>query len=158
MIKKTSDFLWAAIFAFLTFIAVNQSWVLFQDNQQWSRDQQPISDWFTPTQLYVPDFASGTDPQIVYDRTIKQAFHVIWSVNVQKILDSGFANVCTNLGSADFTPELKLPPDGITLNKFVGKDCSLKEGKYRIYVTWTVLRQSYSNVRLNLISNVFTVS
>lgn len=120
----------------------------------------PASAFFEPLQLEIPDFQVGKNPIIFYDRVIHQEFVADWIVEVQLIQSDGSPlAVCVGENTNIFQPEKKLPVGGATLWWFVGEDCFLGAGTYRIVANWIIERPGATgDVTTRLASNLFKVS
>lgn len=120
----------------------------------------PAAQFFEPVQLNVPDFQSGEDPIIFYDRIIHQEFTADWVVEVQNIQSDGTpVAVCTGTGHNIYQPEKGLPEAGSTLEWFVGAPCYTSPGSYRLVANWIIDRpETVGNVSTRLVSNVFQVT
>lgn len=120
----------------------------------------PATAFFEPIQLEVPDFHVGENPVVFYDRVIHQDFVADWVTEVQLIQSDGSPTaVCTGGGTSIYQPEKALPEGGATIWWFVGEQCFLGAGTYRVVANWTIERPGVSgSVTTRLASNLFKVS
>lgn len=100
--------------------------------------------------VYVPDHLIGEDPEMVYDRTVNEAFYGRWLVRIYSIESD--LPVCSGSGSALYDEVDSLR--GVTLSWYIGKQCNLQPGQYLLRSTWSV-GEGYPPVRNT--SNVFEV-
>ncbi len=105
--------------------------------------------WMNVNAVIVPDHERGTDPNVVYDRTVFRSFYGHWMVKVYEIGKK--YPVCFGSGSQVFDPEDSLHEP--TLSQFIGRACNLKEGSYLLRTTWVL----EGDVAIRNTSNVFQV-
>jgi hypothetical protein len=126
---------------------------------EWDRrevDAQPISDWMQVNKIDVADGVVGEDLKVVYDRTIKQDFTIVWRVEVLDVIAN--AAVCTGSGINEVRKDAAARAEpSITLSRLVGKDCKLGIGEYVLQANWVIKPEGYSDKREKLISNIFKV-
>lgn len=119
----------------------------------------PLREWFYPLHLHVPDFCTGDDPHIIYDRIIKRPFLGTYHTQFDQVVgdhDFGFP-ICEHQSDTFMyypKQEIRTTP---RLSDFAGRSCVLREGKYRQESTWHPLRTGYVDETTSLVSNVFTV-
>jgi hypothetical protein len=118
----------------------------------------PLTDYFEPQSIIVPDFIVGENPNIVYERVIKKDAEGSWIAEVQTITKSGIRAVCAGTGKSLYQPEKVLPPNGIDIEWLIGGDCELESGTYRIEIKWTFEIEGIGGRTITLISNVFKVT
>lgn len=115
-------------------------------------------EWFEVHEVFVPDHVQGSDPELLYDRTIKQPFTALWVVEAQRREPNGrFANVCSGAGLDDYEPSDELP-DPVTWEWFFDRECAVPPGQYRLAVVWDMRRAGYPMKRVRARSNIFTIS
>lgn len=118
----------------------------------------PADAWFEVHEIYVPNHVAGSDPMILYDRTIRENFTGFWVVEAQRRDSQGrFSNVCSGSGVDDYTPEDFLPEEGVRWTWFFGRACAIPPGTYRIAAVWDMRRPDYPLKRQRARSNLFEV-
>jgi hypothetical protein len=115
--------------------------------------------WLTVNDIYVPDHEAGSNPEITYDRTIKEPFQGFWVVEVQRrAADGTFVLECSGSGINDYEPQDYIPNNIVRWSWFIGKSCSdIPAGTYRIRASWTLRRAGWPEKQLVAYSNIFRV-
>lgn len=154
--RNVTDWVMGIILALLLFLGSSEAFRLYRLN---TIHMTPAEAYFEPMQLNVPDFKAGGNPILFYDRTIHQEFKAEWIVEAQLIQSTGKPiSVCTGVGENIFMPEKGLPAGGATLDWFMGTNCNLGPGTYRLVANWEIERPAATgNVTTRLISNLFEV-
>lgn len=116
----------------------------------------PISQWFHPIELSVPNYRDGENPYIIYKREVLRDFTAGWSVEVMRVNDTGVAFVCSWYGqhvysTGDHAEVMKV-------KRFIAPNCELPPANYKIVLSWRIYRDGFPDANLKLESNVFTVS
>lgn len=145
-----------AVLALLLVIAI--LWAV--DNwQARSRAAVAASTWFTINDVYVPDHAAGDNPEMTYDRSIKEAFQGFWVVEVQRrAADGSFVLECSGSGVNDYEPQDYIPNNLVRWDWFIGKSCAaLPAGVYRIRASWTLRKPGWPEKQVVTYSNIFRV-
>ena len=108
--------------------------------------------------ITVRDSVEGTDPVLIYDRTIVRPFRGKWIAGIFLLLDETGANygVCNNSGEADYQPETTLPAT-VKLAWYIERDCKLEPGKYVLKTTWEIKLPHDVTKYVRATSNVFEV-
>lgn len=119
----------------------------------------PLQKWFYPMHLHVPDFCSGDDPHIIYDRLVLKPFAGSYHTHFTSVTvdnELGFPICDYQSGVFEYYPkdEVRATP---RLSEFMGRSCVLLGGRYRVEATWHPLRSGYVDETSSLVSNVFTV-
>ncbi|MDP8995917.1 MAG: hypothetical protein M3O03_02785 [Pseudomonadota bacterium] len=114
--------------------------------------------FFEVKSVAVPDFKEGENPLIIYDRTIKKPFFGFWNVEVHQVGADTDYNYCSGSGSANYEPHETLPKVGVKLDWFIGKDCALPVGQYRLQMNWQIHADGYPSKIETISSNIFKVS
>lgn len=123
------------------------------------RDAVPASEWFAIKEVFVPDHVMGEDPQMIYDREILQPFRGFWIVEVQERSAGTLSyTACTGSGVNDYDLDDHLPGDTVDLSWFVGRECKLAPGAYRLRVSIDKSRPGWPVKHTLAYSNLFTVS
>jgi hypothetical protein len=118
----------------------------------------PPNAWIAINEVFVPDYAAGEDPLIIYDRTVRQNFSGLWVVEVQREEpDALFSPVCVGTGATNYSTDVVLPERRVALSWYIGKDCNLKPGRYRLRSTWTIQMPDWPEKKTSNTSNIFTV-
>lgn len=126
--------------------------------QEEARRNVPATDWFEVHEVFVPDHVTGSNPFILYDRTIRSDFTGMWVVEAQRREPSGgFSNACSGSGVDDYTRYDNLPEDGVTWTWFFGRPCPIEPGTYRLSVVYDMRKPEYPMKRYRTLSNVFNV-
>lgn len=117
------------------------------------------SSWFEVREIHVPDHASGSNPQITYDRIILEPFRGFWVVEAQQRDDAGMIHsACSGSGVSDYDPEEIIPGGRVSWVWFVGRACTLPPGEYRLRVSWDMTRPDWPVKQIVNFSNTFLVS
>lgn len=144
--------------AFLVFLLTS-----YLKQQELDRfDAIPATDWFEVTELFVPNFVVGQDPIISYSREIKKPFQGFWVVEVERRDGRSdrerFFSACSGAGTNNYVPGDYLDPDKLTWSWFIGRECKIPPGTYRLVATWDMKVEEWGRVkRYKVLSNVFTV-
>ena len=101
--------------------------------------ERPATDWFTVNFIAIPDFRTGEDPTISYDRTILQPFFGRWFAEINRVGTSRADLACEGSGTRSYTPGDPLP-DPVTLSWLMQKDCHLMPGQYQVIIKWQIDR------------------
>lgn len=118
----------------------------------------PPNAWIAINEVFVPDHAEGEDPKIIYDRTIRQDFSGLWVVEVQREEgDALFSPVCVGTGATNYSTDVVLPERRVALSWYLGKNCELEPGRYRLRSTWTIQMPDWPEKKSTHTSNIFTV-
>lgn len=127
--------------------------------REMQRDLVPVSDWLAVNEVFVPDHPQGTDPQVIYDRTIKEPVRGFWVVEIQnrEVENLSFTE-CSGAGVNDYETTDIIPGGTVSLSWLVGKNCGLKPGRYRLRLSYDVTRPGWSVKSFVVLSNTFTVS
>lgn len=100
-----------------------------KEKERIERILKPPSDWFVVNQISVPDHKEGEDPNVLYDRIVKEAFTGTWFVKLYNVKTP--RNVaCSGDGQFRYEPRISLPNKEMALKTFIGKDCGLSVGCY----------------------------
>lgn len=118
----------------------------------------PASWWLEVSEISVPDFHSGEDPEITVHREVKHPFPADWRVDVYQEPGSVYVRTCQGADSNDYKPSNK------TLNVklftwWMGLEapCPLKPGRYSIKSAWKMHPDGYPTKHKRAVSNVFEV-
>ena len=115
-------------------------------------------DYFIVTGVTVGDAKEGTQPKVIYDRTIVRPFRATWTAAVLALPERDGVNygVCNNSSTADYEPSTKLP-ESVSLEWFIEKDCNLGPGRYVLRTTWEIKLDYNIRKYVRAASNVFEV-
>ena len=133
---------------------------LEQRNERLLNQVEP-TEWMEIEELYVPDHSVGSNPILVFDKRVKTPFLGFWIAEVQlRDIEPnlGFRSACTGIGEEGYTPEPGVPEREVRWSDFLGKDCSVPPGVYRIVYTVDMRVPGYPVKRLRALSNVFEVN
>lgn len=127
-----------------------------------SKANVPAEDWFVVNEIYVPDHPVGSNPNMVYDRTILVGHRGFWIAEAQRISPDGreglFENACTGSGVDDYDPSDVLGPDStVDWTWFFGRPCVVPPGAYRIQLTRDMTKPGYPVKQDQNFSNTFHV-
>lgn len=118
----------------------------------------PPNVWFAVTEVFVPDFEQGTDPDMIYDRTVRQPFSGFRVVEVQREEDDGlFSNYCQTQSIASYDVDGMSFARKVKWDWFVGAACHVGPGKYRLRVSWTIQADGWPEKMITATSNIFNV-
>lgn len=116
----------------------------------------PASWWMTVDSVKVADARAGVAPRMFVVREIRRAFSARWTVEVEIEDGDGFEVICTGTGFNNYNPANRLPRD-LDLTWWLGRECPLAPGRYRVETTWMIYGNNGARKRINKPSNVFTV-
>lgn len=116
----------------------------------------PISQCFNPTSIEVSNGVTGDNVDVKYLRTVDCSFEGKYQVVIED-MDRDF-NVCDNSEQIPYSPKPHNGPITFKLNQFVGEQCYLLPGLYRIRVVWDIIRPWHDPERVELFSNVFEIT
>ena len=159
--KPVFDLLWwrnrAAELAVAIVIAIGVIHFTTLATRQY-RASIPPNAWIAINEVFVPDHSVGADPTIIYDRTIRQNFTGMWVVEVQKEEPGAlFSPVCVGTGVTNYSTDVVLPDRRVALSWYIGKECNLFPGRYRLRSTWTIQMPDWPEKKSSNTSNIFTV-
>lgn len=120
----------------------------------------PATDWLEIHELYVPDHKAGANPRLVFDKVVLKPFLGFWIAEVQQrgsTQEDEFASVCTGIGERGYAPSSEDENKEISWREFLGRDCTVAQGNYRIVLTFDIRVPGFPTKRLRALSNVFTV-
>lgn len=128
--------------------------------QMHRRIATPAGSWFTVNQIYVPGHVEGSNPDMTYDRTIKEPFQGFWVVEVQRLDATGaFVLECSGSGVADYEVTDYIPENSVSWDWFTGGKCGdIPPGEYQLRASWKLKRPNWPEKEVVGYSNVFTVS
>lgn len=126
--------------------------------RQRSRMSVAASTWFTVPDIFVPDHNVGENPEIRYERSIKEPFQGFWVVEVQRQEGDAFVLECSGSGVNDYEPADYIPNDMVRWSWFIAKSClEVPPGKYRLRASWVLRRDGWPEKTVVKYSNLFTV-
>ena len=123
-----------AIPFFMALVIVALLFIAWPQSASFKLEREPASHWFTVERFQVPDFVTGTNPTIEFERTIKRSALGDWLVEVQ-LVTGGFYNKCSGSGTANYKPEDRLP-DPVDFGWFVGGCLDIPPDTYRLEARW----------------------
>lgn len=123
------------------------------------KELTPPNAWLAIREIYVPDFAMGETPDLIYDREIRANFNGYWIVEVQKKTEAGlWSTVCSGNGINEYDPSEVLPNNTVSWRWFIGEKCeALGVGVYRFRASFSMSRPGWPEKRLTALSNEFRV-
>ena len=123
------------------------------------RDALPASAWFQVNEIFVPDFRVGENPEMIYDRTVREDFRGFFVVEVQQQQANGlwFA-ACSGSGASDYEQTDAIPDRTVEFSWFVNRDCNINPGTYRLRVSWDMRRVGWPTKTTVALSNIFEVT
>lgn len=125
---------------------------------QRERELLPATAWFEVDEIFVPDHAQGTNPNLIYNRTIKETFVGHWIVEAQRLQPNGFfKNECSGSGVNEYDPTEVIVDDTVTWAWMFGKPCAVPAGTYRLKAIYTLTKPGWPEKGYIEFSNVFTV-
>lgn len=156
--KRTA---WEFIVALSLALLLITPWMvlnLIEDVSRLKVQQSEPEDYFIVASIVVGNAREGSQPQIIYDRTIVRPFRAVWTAAVFALPERDGVNygVCNNSSTADYETDTRLP-GSVSLEWFIEKDCNLQPGRYVLKTTWEI-RLDY-NIRkyVRATSNVFEI-
>lgn len=138
--------------AFVLFLVALWVWAWWEQHE---RDRAPPSEYLEVRQVSVPNHPVGTDPKIVYDRTIHRDFRGTWTAQIQRAGD--LKDVCVSDMTQNYFKDKPLPEGGATLSWFMFRECKLPVGVYRLHTCWEIYREQAIPTRFCYTSEVFNV-
>lgn len=142
----------AAVGIFASVIYISEA------QRQRSRFNVPAENWFVVNQIYVPDHARGSNPEMTYDRSIKEPFQGFWVVEVQRLIPDGrFVLECSGSGVSDYELQDYIPNNTVTWDWFVGGCKDVDPGTYRLRASWKMKRASWPEKDVVAYSNNFVI-
>jgi hypothetical protein len=115
--------------------------------------------WYSVSEIYVPDHPAGSDPEMIYDRIIRQPLTGFWVVEVQRRDEGGlFYSACTGSGVSYYDTDEAIPNNTVNWSWFIGETCAVPPGQYRLRAQWTIRPDGWPEKRVIATSNVFTVT
>lgn len=135
---------------------------LTEYRQAMKREAVPASDWFEITEIFVPDHAVGSNPDMIYGRTIHVAHRGFWVAEVQRVNPGGhegvFQNACTGSGVNEYEEDEVLIEQTVTWSWFFGRPCRVGPGVYRVKLTRDMAIPGWPVKKTDDWSNTFRVS
>lgn len=118
----------------------------------------PPNAWLAVREIYVPDFPADKRPDLIYDREIRANFNAYWIVELQRKTENGlWSTTCSGNGLNEYDPGEVIPGNTVTWPWFIGEDCKVLPGVYRLKVSYSVSRPGWPEKRLTVLSNEFSV-
>lgn len=125
---------------------------------QYRRAVTPNS-WFVVNEILVPDHAAGANPDLIYDRLVRQPFTGFRVVEVQREEDGGlFSATCQGGGITTYDIDDFNFDNKVKWAWFVSDACKVGPGRYRLRVKWTIRADGWPEKQVVATSNVFTVT
>ena len=117
--------------------------------------------WWEVNEIFVPDHVEGSNPEMVYDRTVREDHRGFWVAEVQRVVVGAkgtvFSQACTGSGVDDYETTDFIPGNTVTWNWFLGRPCVVPPGEYRIQLTKDMTKPGWPVKQSRDLSNVFTV-
>jgi hypothetical protein len=127
----------ALIVAFLVLLLLKPAQRMFDDIMT----PQP---WFD-VQISVPNHLEGEDPMVSYNRAINRPVYGIWAVTVySRQPGQRFTYHCSGSDYAPYDPASR-GTISMPFDEFVGKDCEMVAGQYRICVNYDLRDRSQTS-------------
>lgn len=145
----------AALAVFIVFLIVQ----FRAQIDQRDREALPASAWFQVNEIFVPDFRTGENPDMIYDRTIREDFRGFFVAEVQEQQPNGlwFA-ACSGSGASDYEQTDVIPDRTVSWEWFLNRECDVSPGTYRLRVSWDMRKPGWPTKTTVALSNIFTVS
>lgn len=145
-------------------IAVGLAFV-FITLMEYREDQRKLdidaADWWQVNDIFVPDHEAGSNPNMIYDRTILHPHRGFWVVEAQRqnvdMQGGVFGAACTGSGVNDYDMEDVIPGNTVTWAWFFGRPCAIPPGVYRLQLTKDMTVPDYPVKSARNFSNVFRV-
>lgn len=123
----------------------------------------PSEEWFVLHEVFVPDHRVGSDPEVLYDRTILSDHRGFWIAEVQRVSPDGrdgvFQNACTGAGVAEYDMNEVLSLDNsVKWSWFFGRPCVIPPGTYRVQLTRDMVKPGWPVKQMRSWSNTFQVT
>lgn len=118
----------------------------------------PANSWLMVNEIFVPDFLSGQDVVLIYDRNILEPFEGFMIAEVQSQSSTGlWLTMCSGSTVRDFFPGEVIENNTVSWSWFIGNACEVDPGQYRLRVTYTMTRPGWPAKRIFVLSNRFNV-
>ena len=118
----------------------------------------PADSWFQVNEIFVPDFATGANPALVYDIVALEPFDSFRIVEVQRQTESGlWRTVCSGASVYAVDPRTVWPSDKATWDWLLAGSCAMEPARYRLRITYTMSRLGWPAKRAFALSNEFNV-
>ncbi len=125
---------------------------------QYRRSVTPAA-WFIVNEIFVPDHAAGSNPDMLYDRLVRQPFTGFRVVEVQREEENGlFSSTCQGSGITSYDTDDFNFDNKVKWNWFVGEACRTEPGQYRLRVKWTIRAEGWPEKQVVATSNIFSVT
>lgn len=128
--------------------------------EQAEKAAAPAQNWFEVSSVFIPSHEVGTDPVVIYNRTIKKPFQGRYVAEAHNVAAPNIVVNCSGTGTYFYKPTDKLP-ETITLSWLVGRGqndpCVLPVGDYYIEFNWYIWPEGYQTKFLEFRSVVFSV-
>jgi len=147
----TVQFLIGILLALVLFLSFDLGYIVFENSL-------PVSTIFT-SQVSVPDFVSGTDTLVVYNRTIYQTFTGNFSVELK---NTNNLTECYGFGeNILYEKNEQIDPKKFTLSYYIAapESCimNLDPGQYYLITNYTIRLDNFPPKQLTTHSNIFNV-
>ena len=117
----------------------------------------PTSQIFEVHDIFIPDHVSGSNPEMIYDRSIYMNFYGRFNIEVQE-MEYLPDTVCNAAGAHTYTPSSTKLIREVNWNWFMENNCmELKPGLYRLLVTYSIITDGYPVKTYTVTSNTFQV-
>jgi hypothetical protein len=114
--------------------------------------------WYEVQSVTVMDAHEGDVPRMEVTRFVNKPFVAEWVATVRQLTKDGLETTCVGSGKSQYIPESKTPKD-LDLDWWLGKECPLKPGRYKVDTLWTLDVPGYRGPREVMSrSNIFTVT
>jgi hypothetical protein len=115
--------------------------------------------WFVVNEIFIPDHEAGSNPDMIYDRLVRQPFTGFRVVEVQREEAGGlFSATCQGSGISTYDVDDFNFANKVKWDWFVGDDCRVDPGRYRLRVKWSIRAEGWPEKQVISTSNIFTVS
>lgn len=143
------------VVAFLLFYIVVELSNRFAEQQQ---SMVPASAWFKVNEVFVPDHKQGSNPLLIYDRTILVDFRGFFVIEVQQQLENGlWFSACSGSGMSDYEIGDTIPDKNVSWEWFILRACPVPPGTYRLRVSWELKKLGWPSKETVALSNIFKV-
>lgn len=112
--------------------------------------------WLVVRSVNVPDVVAGIEPTLLVERTIVAPFWGDWVATIRRFDDRGPVIVCSGSGRSNYAVDAQLPSP-LPLGWWMGRECPLAPGVYRLDTTWKISPPGYPAKIVHRSSNIFQV-
>lgn len=113
------------------------------------------AEWMVVREVFVPNHEIGSNPEIIYDRDVLVATRGFWIVEVQRRDADGLNfTECSGAGVNEYETTDAIPDDKVTWEWFIGRECAVGPGTYRLRVSYDLTREASRSSRSSAVEHL----